>query len=106
MRIFYIYHLNFKNMEKKLIVEFNFGKRIELDAEAVANTIAEILENDSHADTVAELLNDEIKLFDAVWCLPWVELCPHIIKECEEDPKTVCLCNEWKKGNAKISVNW
>lgn len=93
-------------MEKKLIVEFTFGEKIEVNAEKLANAIAERIEGDSHSDTVAELLNDEFKLFAHVWSLPWVEICPHVLKECELPPRAVCLCNEWKKGNAKISVNW
>jgi hypothetical protein len=98
--------LKSEEMEKKLIIDFNFGKRVEIDAESVANAIAERVENDSKSDTVAELLNDEIKLFANVWALPWVEICPHVLNECEYPPRAVCLCNEWKRGNAKISINW
>ena len=91
-------------MEKKLIVEFNFGNKYEFDAERLANAIAERLDGDSHSDIVAELLNNEFKFFAHIWTLPWVEVNPHI--DCVEQPKTVCICKEWKKGNAKISINW
>jgi len=93
-------------MIKKLIVEFNFGKKFVIDAEKVANIIADNDAGDSHSDRVAELLNDEFKLFEVVWDLPWVELCPHTMNDCEEPPTVVCVCKEWKRGNAKISVNW
>jgi hypothetical protein len=93
-----------KNMEKKLIVEFKAGNKVEINAEELVDKIAERIDNDSHSDTVAELLKNELKLFAAVWALPWVEITPHI--DCKDQPRPVCLCSEWKKGNAKISINW
>jgi len=93
-------------MEKKLIVEFNFGRKIEINAEELAHLIAERHSDDDYSDTVYDLLHDEMKLFSAVWGLPWVEVYPHVLNECGDPPRAVCLCNEWKKGNAKISVNW
>lgn len=93
-------------MEKKLVIEFDFGKRIEIDAELVANLIAEKDAGDSHSDRVSELLNDELKFFGAIWNLPWIELYPHVPLECNEQPRAICVCNEWRKRNAKISINW
>ena len=92
-------------MEKKIIIDFNAGIHMEIDANAVANTIAELRAADSHSDAVAELLKDEFLIFQYIWDLPWVELNPHM-KCGENQQRTVCLCNEWKKGNAKVSVNW
>jgi hypothetical protein len=91
-------------MEKKLIVEFNNGKIVEINAETLANSIAERDGGDSHSDAVAVLLNDEMELFMRVWNLPWVEINPHI--DCKDQPRPICYCKEWKKGNAKIKVNW
>lgn len=92
-------------MEKKVIVKFNTGEKIELDAESVANAIAERRAADSHSDAVAELLKDEFTLFQHIWSLPWIELNPHI-KCGDTQPRKICYCNEWRKGNATVSVNW
>lgn len=94
-------------MEKKLIVEFKNGKKVEINAAELANRIADIDSIDNHSDRVSELLNDEYKIFEAVWNMSWNDVCLRTSNECE--PSTEghpCLCKDWKLGKAKISVNW
>ena len=94
------------NMEKKVIIEFNFGEKHEINAEIIAKLIAErFFRNESETDKVRELLNDEMLIFEFIWDLPWVELIPHIADSaCKNKP--ACSCLAWKRGEAKVSVNW
>lgn len=93
-------------MEKKVIIEFNFGKKHEINAEAVAEIIAErFFGNETKTDKIKEILNDEFIIFEFIWDLPWVELLPHTMDpSCRATPE--CACLAWKRGEAKVSVNW
>lgn len=94
------------NMEKKVIIEFNFGVKHEIDAEIIAKLIAErFLANESETDAVREILNNDMLIFRFIRELPWVEMLPHVVDNvCRNSPS--CSCLAWKRGEAKVSVNW
>ncbi len=92
-------------MEKKLIVEFNFGEIYEFEAKKISKTILVSRNMDvNNEDYINNLLINQPLFIESVKKLPWVELMPHVSEICKTKP--YCLCNEWRKGNVKIITNW